>query len=820
MSHFDWLSANGTLHMLLPEYYYRFFSMQGRLPQLYDFVITGFERDLMAKIRRIRLVVSAVLLAIVAAAAQDQSLLLTGSIKSMVGNVEVSSTAGKWRPARVGMMVKMGWDVRTYIESGADIEFETGTVLRVGENSVVTLSKMILDKRADVTSSTIKVATGKVWANVKKLTNTKSSFEFETPTAVASIRGTRLGIAVDRSGTQIDVYEGLVMVRPRGGAGKEVAVSTRNRAVIGEGTHAIRLVTFTPEKDTIKGQAPMVDPFRDTTGTKKIDALLDTTRLAAAKDTTLRLDIVSPASGASVKETPVLLKGKTGSGAAIDIGGREAAVERDGSFSMLVDLILGKNTIAVTAHRGGAAKTAEITVEYHPVLMLNVANIVDNMEVTSSEIQVDVEVTEGAKFSVNGREGQTKAGLVPGRNVITVRAWDQWNTSVEKTVAVNYAKSGGFSLNLVSPKDQSSVREPAIPVSGSTAPGAKVTVNGVQASVGPAGFFTYSAPIPDEPNKEFTVRVVARLGDEEASEERTVVYNPPRAPLTLTITTPVDGQIIRQNTLRLIGKTSPRARVTINGRMASVSSAGIITYDMQFAERDIGDFFVEVVASDDSSEVTKSINVKIDPSSPQINTTVPVLSIPLLEGTMVARSPRMLVSVTDKTPDDQITLVIQNNGSREEMNFTPGDQQYFNLEEGKNTYTISAYDLAKNASRVFHGYIYYLPGRFTIDIVEPSSTVMSVDDLPPGPPPTAANKWVSKMLVEIEVDDGIRNIPETIRDVRVKDDKGNAFLMLNRQNYRYSVEVPVNRGYTRYTVVATDIAGNEGGTQTFTVNIK
>jgi ferric-dicitrate binding protein FerR (iron transport regulator) len=753
--------------------------------------------------------------------AEDASLQMNGIIKSMVGKVEVNSNgAAKWRAAHAGMVVKMGWDLRTYIESSAEIELDNGTVLRVGENSVVTLSKLLLDKRGNVENSDIKVATGKMWANVKKLTNTQSTFEFETPTAVASIRGTRLGISVNQGGTEIDVYEGLVLVRSKG-AGKDVAVSSRNRAVITQGTHAIRLVNFAADKDTIRGQAPMHDPFKDSTGTKKIDALLDTTRLASSADTSLRLDVASPASGSSVKETPVLVKGKASRDAVLDIGGKDIVLDRDGSFSSLVDLTLGSNIIVVTVRRGAAWKTANLAVEYHPSLALNIANIVDNMQITSSDMTLDIEVSEGAKFSVNGAEGQTRVSLSPGRNVVTVKAWDQWNTVLEKSFVVNYAKSAGFTLIVTTPKDQSVVQTPTIPVSGSTAPGAKVTVNGTPVSVSPAGFFTYTIPLADEA-QDVTVHVVAALGDNDATEDRTVTYTPPRPPLFLTITTPVDGQAVRQNVFRVQGKTSPRAKVTVNGTQANVSSTGVITFDQQFTERDIGDFIFEISAADDTSEITKSFTVKIDPSSPQINTTAPVLSIPLLEGMLVTKVQRLLVNVTDKTPEDQITLEIRNNGAHEEMTFNPGEQQYFNLEEGKNTYSITAYDMAKNPSRQYQGTIYYVPSVFSIDIIEPSDNSLSVEDLPPMPPPGggAGKSYAGpKMDVQVEIDDGVHTIPEVIRDVRLLYGS-NASLMLDRKNYQYYLQVPITRGLTRYTVVVTDIAGNEEGRKTFDMNVR
>jgi hypothetical protein len=749
---------------------------------------------------------------------QDDGNTQKAFIKSMVGTVEVSPAASvKWKPARVGMMVKMGWNIRTYIESSADIEIETGTLIRVGENSVVTLSKMMTDKQAGVSRSDVKLATGKIWANVKKLTNTKSEFEFETPTAVASIRGTRLGLSVDKEGTQLDVYEGLVVVRPRGGSGKDVAVGTRNRAIISGGNHAIQVIQFT-EKDTLRGQKPMKDPFADTAGaSKKMDKLLDTAGRSAAdtaQQAPLVIDISQPVSGAVVKETPVLVKGKASVNATVEVAGKEVVVDKQGMFSALVDVGLGKNSIMATAKRGASSKTAECEVVFHPQLTMNVSNIIDNMEITSGDLVIDVEVSEGAKYSINGKEGQTKVTLTPGKNTVTIRAWDQWNTVMEKSFVVNYVKTGTFSLNLVSPRDQSSVREPMIPVSGSTASGAKVTVNGTPVTVTASGFFTYSMPIPDEA-QEYTVRVVARLGDDEASDERAVSYSPPRAPLTLLVMTPVDGQIIRTNMLHVTGKTGPRAKVNVNSRPAAVTAQGTFTFDIPLTERDIGDYTLDITATDDSSDVVKMINVKIDGSCPQINTSFPTLSVPMLNQVPATRMQKMLVSVFDKTPEDQITLVIQNNGAREEMTFDPGDQQYFNLEEGKNAFTITAYDRAKNPSNTVQGNIYYLPGPLSIDLVEPSDNVTTIDDLPPMP----RGYGGSKLNVQVEINDGIRNVPETIRYVRITYNGGRMVQMLDKKNYKYVIDVPLSRWMNSFIVTVQDIADNIG-TKKFDVNIK
>jgi len=734
-------------------------------------------------------------------------------IKTMVGNVEVSSAvSAKWRPARAGMMVKMGCNIRTYIESSADIEIETGTVLRIGENSVVTLAKMIKDKDANVTSSNVKLGTGQIWANVKKLTNTKSEFEFETPTAVASIRGTKLGLSVDKSGTQLDVYEGLVMVRPRGGAGREVGVSTRNRAIIGDASHAIQVIQFT-EKDTVKGQKAMKDPFSVDTTKGKNSNQVDTAGHSSVDSASLKslaLDILQPQANAVSKENQFLVKGKTVPGATVDIGGKDVVVDKLGMFSLLMDLTLGKNAFSVAAKLGSASKSIDCQVEYHPQLSMNVTSIVDNMEVTSSDIVADVDLSDGAKFSVNDKEGQTKVTLVPGKNTIIVKAWDQWNTTIQRSYIVTYTKTGTFSLKVALPVDLSSVTAPMIPVSGSTTPGAKVTVNGSPVVVSASGFFSYTLPIPDEA-QEYTVKIDSRLGDDEATEERGVYYSPPKPPLTLLVTAPIDGQIIKQNLLHITGKTTARAKVNVNSRLITVTSGGTFTYDIPVSEKDIGDnYSLDIEASDDSTDITKLINVKIDVTSPQINTSVPIMSpIPMLEGFPATKNNRMNALVTDKTPDDQLTLVIINNGAREEMSFNSGDQQYFNLEDGKNVYSIKAYDLAKNPSdRMISGTIYYLPGPLSIDVIEPSSASMTVDDLPPMPRMVSGKEYVSQMTLRVEVDDGIHTVPESIKFVQVE---GQSFTkqLIDKGNYVYEVNnIPLVRGINSFQIVAQDIANN------------
>jgi hypothetical protein len=599
-------------------------------------------------------------------------------VRTMVGQVEVSLPhSTQWRPARIGMVVKMGSDIRSYVESSVDIELESGTIIKVGENTVVSLAKLLQNKKSDVSATSMKVATGKVWANVKKLTNTKSEFDFETPTAVASIRGTRLGVSVDIQGTAVDVYEGLVMVREKS-TGKTVSVATKSSAIVHAGSKGIDLFDFSKKapSDTAKMKDHMTDPFADTAASK-------------AKQDSLAAKAKADSSAAKSKIDTLGMKPKSDS----------------------------------------SAMTAKQPID-----------------------------------------------------------------SAQR-------KQAGLYLMLNTPKDNSVVVDPIIPVSGNATPGAKVFVNNAPATVSTSGAFSYTVPIPDEAH-DYNIHVIARLSDNEVSEDRMVSYKPAKAPLILSISAPADKQIIKDNFLRVAGKTSPRAAVTVNGRPAVVSPQGILTYETQLAERDIGDYELDIVASDDNKELSKTMNVTVDIASQQINTSAPVLVVQE-QSLQATRLGKLTVDVYDRTPEDQIALEFQNNGRTENYTMSSGERQYLNLDEGKNSYSMKAYDKARNLSNVVKGTIYFLPGKLVIQIREPADNPMVIEDMPPMPKNVAA----SQMRVEVEIEDEIGNVPETIKYCRLIGE-GKSLQMLGNNNYRYYVNLPLTFGQHTYMVQVEDVVGN------------
>ena len=68
-------------------------------------------------------------------------------------------------------------------------------------------------------------------------------------------------------------------------------------------------------------------------------------------------------------------------------------------------------------------------------------------------------------------------------------------------------------------------------------------------------------------------------------------------------------------------------------------------------------------------------------------------------------------------------------------------------------------------------------------------------------------RQIGQVGVEVEIEDNLGNIPETIRYCRLIGD-GKTLQMTGNNNYRYYVNIPVTYGSHSYSVQVEDIAGN------------
>ena len=72
------------------------------------------------------------------------------AVTGVIGTAQTRpSDEGAWRPVHVGMRVKMTWEVRTDSESSVELAFQSGTQIRLRENSMVKLATLVNDTQEE-----------------------------------------------------------------------------------------------------------------------------------------------------------------------------------------------------------------------------------------------------------------------------------------------------------------------------------------------------------------------------------------------------------------------------------------------------------------------------------------------------------------------------------------------------------------------------------------------------------------------------------------------------------------------------------------------
>ncbi|HRZ86624.1 MAG TPA: FecR domain-containing protein [bacterium] len=129
-------------------------------------------------------------------------------LKSFEGDVTVKAAGSdKWAPATANMTLNSGDEIQTKTGT-AEVEYADKSVLKIKNDTLTTLS-VIKDEKSGQLTRKIKLIMGDMWAQITPGTPTKT--EFETPSAVAAVKGTILSLSVDANGVaQIATTEGMV----------------------------------------------------------------------------------------------------------------------------------------------------------------------------------------------------------------------------------------------------------------------------------------------------------------------------------------------------------------------------------------------------------------------------------------------------------------------------------------------------------------------------------------------------------------------------------------------------------------------------------
>ncbi len=148
-----------------------------------------------------------------------------GKITFYVGTVEVKAGNGDWLTAdSLNYVIRQNMKIRTTSDSKAEITLSNNTIVRLDEKTEVDMKNCF--PAEEKKSSKIVLTLGNLWANMTRLTQTRSNFETESPTAVAAVRGTIYNMSYNESDTTstVAVHEGKVDVVPAKKKSKESGV--------------------------------------------------------------------------------------------------------------------------------------------------------------------------------------------------------------------------------------------------------------------------------------------------------------------------------------------------------------------------------------------------------------------------------------------------------------------------------------------------------------------------------------------------------------------------------------------------------------------
>ena len=126
------------------------------------------------------------------------------------GTVEIKQGSAAWTLAENGMMLSSSDSIRTNNNSTASIILFESSIIRLDNNTQITLSEIMhMYGKTDVQITQEK---GRTWNTVLKISGI-DTYEVHTPTAVASVRGTTFFVQIEQNGTIITgVTKGVVNV--------------------------------------------------------------------------------------------------------------------------------------------------------------------------------------------------------------------------------------------------------------------------------------------------------------------------------------------------------------------------------------------------------------------------------------------------------------------------------------------------------------------------------------------------------------------------------------------------------------------------------
>lgn len=126
------------------------------------------------------------------------------------GTVQIKTEGGSWIPAQNGTLLYQSDTIKTGRNTSVSIVLFKSSIIRLDSNTEVTINE-ILEQDGE-THVKIQQDIGRTWNSISKLSGI-DNYEVQTPTTIASVRGTSFDVNVTANGkTDIGVENGTVNV--------------------------------------------------------------------------------------------------------------------------------------------------------------------------------------------------------------------------------------------------------------------------------------------------------------------------------------------------------------------------------------------------------------------------------------------------------------------------------------------------------------------------------------------------------------------------------------------------------------------------------
>ena len=126
------------------------------------------------------------------------------------GIVEIKQGTETWSIAENGMILYPDDTIKTSDNSSASVILFKSSIIRLDSNTEIMLSELSSDE--EETNIKIQQDAGRTWNTIQKISGI-DNYEVQTPTTVASVRGTSFSVNVSSNGsTEVGVGNGTVNV--------------------------------------------------------------------------------------------------------------------------------------------------------------------------------------------------------------------------------------------------------------------------------------------------------------------------------------------------------------------------------------------------------------------------------------------------------------------------------------------------------------------------------------------------------------------------------------------------------------------------------